>query len=1018
MKKNVLYFIGILISFNVFSQNTIKAVTSVSASSIDDPLDVWDVNKFVWSHTHLIGKKGVKPPLNFEALQNWISLSEYLSFCDNGAFIAYMTRRGPKFSERFDSIVIQSTENSWRLAFANAYPGFFSADNKLYVFKVRSELYILSNGTSQIEKISDVSYWKKTPTQSAIWIAYHLKDNTLVLRNLLTRSEKKFQNVSSFDFDKSGKWLYFKLKNTGKLIVYNLDLGEHKQFDGVDDFFFHEGGEALLTRFVEKTGDKILTSLYFNNLLNGISHVIWSTVDSNVALDSYSFDKSGKKVIFMVANRCKTDLAKSLFPFGNSIWFWQEGMETGELRISNESSGIPSNKCIAGAFSFIEDNNNCLQFRLQPKTDPLLEIKSYKVQLDVSSYKDTLLQSEQMERLKQPAEYLAVYNIQTRLVLQLEDEVFRLKCLKKDFAVIAKSGRLINGDRFWEKNYNIDSNWLISLRDGTRRQLPATEVADLYTFSPNGKFIIYNNSRQKGHYFSIELATGRLINITKELPSWQLGMDGRLMAKPSYPKYAAGIAEWLDGDSIALVYDPNDIWKLDLTGRTAPLNITNGYGFKNKLSFSLFNTSQPQSYNREGVSSFIGKDSLILRAFDDRNKFNGFYLKRLADSGDPEKLIMGPYMFSAPLFVDGLDLGMIPLKSNMKNVWIVKRQTATEAPNYFLTKDFKSYKQLTDIRPHEHYNWLTTELHNFRQLDGTLGNGVLYKPENFDSTKKYPVIISFYGHLSDRPFQYPQPGYIYKPSIFDDPTWMVSHEYLVFLPDIYFSTDQWGNGVVNSLEGAVKYLSRLAYVDKKCIGAAGHSNSGRFAYYLFTHSKSFSAMAIGSGGGGIDIVNLALSEGEWLQWGESEAYGAGLGNLWENKATWIDHSGVLQADNANCPLLSVYNKKDQNDPTLKNYGMEMFVALRRLEKKAWWLQYDRGEHILGVTWDQRDFTIRFTQFFDHYLKGAPAPEWMTKGIPARYKGIESRFELDFDGTCGLNCVSCKKLSRFKSVFSK
>ncbi len=33
-----------------------------------------------------------------------------------------------------------------------------------------------------------------------------------------------------------------------------------------------------------------------------------------------------------------------------------------------------------------------------------------------------------------------------------------------------------------------------------------------------------------------------------------------------------------------------------------------------------------------------------------------------------------------------------------------------------------------------------------------------------------------------------------------------------------------------------------------------------------------------------------------------------------------------------------------------------------------------------------DFTIRMQQYFDHYLKGAPAPEWMVKGIPAIEKG--------------------------------
>ncbi len=77
-------------------------------------------------------------------------------------------------------------------------------------------------------------------------------------------------------------------------------------------------------------------------------------------------------------------------------------------------------------------------------------------------------------------------------------------------------------------------------------------------------------------------------------------------------------------------------------------------------------------------------------------------------------------------------------------------------------------------------------------------------------------------------------------------------------------------------------------------------------------------------------------------------------------------------------------------------GVEMFLALRRLGKKVWMLQYDNGDH--GVNGkDAEDYTIRFTQFFDHYLKGAPAPRWMTEGIPANLKGIETGYEPDISG---------------------
>ena len=89
---------------------------------------------------------------------------------------------------------------------------------------------------------------------------------------------------------------------------------------------------------------------------------------------------------------------------------------------------------------------------------------------------------------------------------------------------------------------------------------------------------------------------------------------------------------------------------------------------------------------------------------------------------------------------------------------------------------------------------------------------------------------------------------------------------------------------------------------------------------------------------------------------------------------------------------------------LHNYGefswqqdVELFMALRRLNKKVWLLQYDKGSHGLGTEEDVEDFTIRITQFFDHYLKGAPAPKWMVEGIPARMKGIDDGLELEYSG---------------------
>jgi hypothetical protein len=105
--------------------------------------------------------------------------------------------------------------------------------------------------------------------------------------------------------------------------------------------------------------------------------------------------------------------------------------------------------------------------------------------------------------------------------------------------------------------------------------------------------------------------------------------------------------------------------------------------------------------------------------------------------------------------------------------------------------------------------------------------------------------------------------------------------------------------------------------------------------------------------------------------------------------------------------------------------MELFTALRRLDKKVWMLQYDHGLHGLDLIKDRIDFTIRMTQFFDHYLKDAIAPKWMTQGIPAGMKGLETGYEPDPQGRCSVKgeneCLVCDKWNiqykRFPNIFN-
>ncbi|WP_166437133.1 S9 family peptidase [Niastella caeni] len=988
MKRLILFFLlGINLDVLWAQHNDMLINKSIQVKGDER----WNLDKFVWSHTHQLSSKPGKPILDFNAIDNWMSfpVGKNVTISRNGQYIIYgisTNRLG-----EVDSVVLQSTVSEWRQAIVGSNAGFFSADSKLYFFQDKEELCFMTLGSDQNRKVKDVLSFN-VPLNGNLsgkneWIAYQLKNKDVVLQNLLTGKEKRFEGVINYGFDRTGKWLTYQLGNDKELVVYNLSFGSEFTFSSVNGYSFDGNGSVLLLKTSSSSVNR--SGLQYVDLSDGKAISIWETSDNDNTISDLQLDGAGKQVVFVVQDSSRK----------NSIWYWREGMEKAVMKLKDNSVGIAVGLLIQGKASFT-DNNHYIQFYLAPQIKEEKGIDTDAVQVDVWNYKDTILQSTQPYLLKEQAKFTAVLDLANGMVIQLEKENEKLiiRGISGDVAIVQTKS---DNDRFWEKENGNNRTFVVFFNDGSRKPLTEKVGVPSVRFSPDGNYFIFFNGDKIGNYFSYNLRNGKLVNISARVPSGQFGIRSE---DPSLTYITVDqMIGWL-GEKGLLVADNYDIWQLDLDGKKPPVNFTKGYGRQHKTIFRISGEA--------GMGVYSNKDTLLLKAFNQRTKFNGYYRMVLGVPGNPEKLYMGPCFMENLNGISGSGSGMFPMKAADASIWIVQRQTATEAPNYFVTRDFKDYKPLTHLQPQKNYNWLTTELHSYRHLDGTLGKGVLYRPENFDPTKKYPVVISFYAALSDQLYQFLPPNYISSPVIFARPAWMVSHGYLVFVPDIRFIPGNWGLSTMNSIEGAARYLKTLSYVDGERMGAAGHSNSGRFGYYLFTHSKSFAAMSMG--GGAPNLLSSALllqsrgKEESNLEWHECSAYGSGgLGNLWQNKDLWMDHTAVLHIDKAISPLLIFQNKKD--NALLSS--VQMYIALRRLAKPAWWLQYDDEGHTISKVKDLRDFTIRYTQFFDHFLKSAPAPRWMTEGIPYRLKGIESRYELDWEGSCGKKCMVCKKSSR-------
>jgi len=153
-----------------------------------------------------------------------------------------------------------------------------------------------------------------------------------------------------------------------------------------------------------------------------------------------------------------------------------------------------------------------------------------------------------------------------------------------------------------------------------------------------------------------------------------------------------------------------------------------------------------------------------------------------------------------------------------------------------------------------------------------------------------------------------------------------------------------------------------------------------------------------AGGAGAPVVNMTSAYGG-VRWGSGmsrmfqyEKTQSRLGGtLWETPTRYIDNSPLFRMDEVQTPLFIMHNDEDGSVPWYQ--GIEYYMALRRLGKPSWLVVYNGEDHNLVQRKNRKDLSIRMGQFFDHYLKGAPMPEWMANGLPATLKGRTLGYEL-------------------------
>ncbi len=804
-------------------------------------------------------------------------------------------------------------------------------------------LYHLSEGS--LQKIASVKSFK-LPSKNGSWLAY--------------LSEAKQEKGDST----SKKAKKMSPDNGYTLHVVKLSDGTEKIFPFVKSYEFSENGTQLA--FYSTGDDKLFDKGIY--AINQSDLALKPIFRSKGEYEGLSLSKDGSRIAFL---HDSDTLKKPYQTYG--LFQWTPGQDSGRAVVSANDPFLQKDWQLATEEIKFSDDNKRLFFSTQPR--PLVGdttlLDEEKAKLDVWHYKDDFLQPRQVVQSDDNKKkgYLAVYHFERKKPIQLAGlGLQQVKVTKEGTSTYALGG-------YESAEYRVTSQWegspinqdiySVNINTGAAK-LIRKKVRAIEALSPAGKYGYWYDVVDSAWY-ALEMATA---NVTKLTDNKQVQFSDEENDSPNYPS-PYGVAGWLENDSHILIYDRYDIWKIDPAKPESKERITRN-GRETAVTYRYVKTDPEETFIKANTE-------IILKGFHTIKKQHGFFSLKLKGANTPSQLVMEDAQLN------------FEKKATNTDTWLITKETFQQFPNLQVTSSkFAGFEQISDVNPQQkNFLWGSEELINWISLDGIPLEGLLFKPDNFDPNKKYPMMVYFYEQNADNFHNHYTPAYGRSTINF---TFYTSRGYLVFVPDIIYKIGYPGESAINAVMPGVTNLISKGFVDKDRIGVQGHSWGGYQIAYMVTKTQLFKAAEAGA-----PVANMTSAYGgiRW-QTGLSRMFQYEHtqsrigGSLWEYPLRYLENSPLFWLDKVNTPLLVMHNDADGHVPWYQ--GIELFVGLRRLGKPTWMLSYNDQPHWPLRYPNRKDFTIRLQQYFDHYLMDAPAPKWMTEGVPAVEKGINYGLE--------------------------
>jgi len=921
---------------------------------------------FLFSQTVLFSQKQT---IDHNAYDEWNSLRS-LQQSESGDWISYEINP----LEGDGVLYVKATSKDHEQAYPRGKGASINNTSEFISFLIKPQFDTLRQ--LKLDKVKKIKYPKDT-----LAIYWTSKD-----------SVAKFPNVKSFKIPEEGNWIAYlstkdlrpkskkkkkkkkkckncePIKTSGHtLFLFNPISGLKKKIHRVVEYSFDRTGKHLSYTTSVK-GDKDSLTVHIMTIDGFKAQTL---IVKELSIKKMAFDYDGNQFIFMSSS----DTADQK---NYSLSYWNTSQKLSSVLINKDTDGMPEGWTVSGnSYPYFSRNGE----RIFIGTNEIVEVTekdtllaSEKYKLDVWSGTDLRIQPQQLNSLQKDKNktYIGVYHIADKKYVQLANEelenVRPLNFSNADFALGSDSRphqRERNWAFPWASNY-----YIVDVNTG-KKEVLKEGLKYSSSLSPSGEHFVWYNGADSS-WRAMDIQTKSETNLSNQLNT-NFAEDVNGMPFVPYPERANGWAKVNDTEYY-VVKDFNDVWFLHPSDTSKTFCLTNQEGKKNHMRYSLMRLSYDSLY--------IDLNNCIIKGVDDSSKDESIY-EISNNNGDYSlyKLLASPHKIT------------YFKKAKKSDKVLLRRMNFTEYPEVELTNlKMEGIKKVTSTNPQQKdYNWATVEFVEWKAYDSTALRGLLYKPEDFDPNKSYPMLVYFYETYQDNIHNYyppkPTASIIY-------PTEYASSGYIVFIPDVRYEEGHPAKSAYNCIVSGTDYLvNKYSWIDSTRLGLQGQSWGGYQTAQLITMTNKYKAAMAGA-----PVSNMFSAYGG-IRWGSGmsrmfqyERTQSRIGyTIWDRPDLYIENSPIFALPNVTTPLLIMHNDNDGAVPWYQ--GIEMFMGLRRLDKTVWLLNYNDDHHNLTKMPNKRDLSIRMKQFFNYYLLDADIPTWMKNGLPAVDKGIDNGYEL-------------------------